>query len=357
MSLFQKRFKKLIFNLSFVSLFVCPCFSPTVFAQGKESSDTQPQRYEFNCGGNLDFTFANRFQALGARVFARLLGLNEMSSILKRVLARDQSQQVELVRLLRSGKVIEGLDSNFFVAFKNDMKLNVVVSEQDLARIPKDGPLITVGNHPHGIPDGLATVSALVAGGRTNNIKSLSNSSAIGKGSEENFIYIDTSKDIKSRAGNMAVMRAMKTHLKSKGNPTLMTFPAGVNSRYRNNNPYDFRDPQWPALIPVISKLTKATILPMHIEYVESSRISRAMSALRFRPLDKLVLSFLAQEVLSLRGATIRVRIGNPVSPDQIEAWVEKHAEIENSPYESGLAYAADQLYRITHGLLSLIHI
>src|SRR4051812_1271434 len=41
------------------------------------------------------------------------------------------------------------------------MRVKLRISDEDLARVPKTGPVIVTCNHPHGILDGLVLASAL----------------------------------------------------------------------------------------------------------------------------------------------------------------------------------------------------
>src|SRR5262245_35110536 len=46
-------------------------------------------------------------------------------------------------------------DDNFFLRALRSLQVGYEVADEDLARIPKDGPLLVVSNHPYGGLDGV----------------------------------------------------------------------------------------------------------------------------------------------------------------------------------------------------------
>ncbi|NBX02259.1 hypothetical protein EBR11_07015, partial [bacterium] len=61
-----------------------------------------------------------------------------------------------LERILAAGR------SDFFTSAKEQAQLSSSWSDECLARIPRQGPLIVMSNHPHGLADGIVAMDFLL---------------------------------------------------------------------------------------------------------------------------------------------------------------------------------------------------
>lgn len=197
--------------------------------------------------------------------------------------------------------------------FVNDMldKLGIIRKFDNYEVLDqfKEGPFITVSNHPIGHIDGIIAISA-VAGKRRdykmmvnwmlNQIDTM----------EEHFIgvnpYAKGNKmaDLKS---SVAGVKQCLEHLKN-GHP-LGLFPAGGVS---TNHLTKTEDREWqPTVIRLIQK-AKVPVIPMYIDG-KNSWIYRTLGFISW----KIRTVRLLHETTNKRGQTITVRFGNPISVEE----------------------------------------
>src|SRR5215472_4894004 len=150
----------------------------------------------------------------GAQSIARL-------SALEKFLFMDPLRDV-----YQKARQSEGILENLL----RDMRIDVRVTQQDLARIPHVGPAIVVANHPFGILDG-ATLGALLLRIRRD-VKILTNY-LIGAIAEltPHCIYLDPFEKRSSVRTNALGLRRAIAHLRRGG--MLVIFPAGEVSHWQ----------------------------------------------------------------------------------------------------------------------------
>lgn len=196
----------------------------------------------------------------------------------------------------------------FTSAFFKHSNITLEVDENELARIPKTGPFITISNHPYGGADGLALLE--LVGKRRKDYKVMAN--FLLKKIEpisERFISVNPFEDYKHIASSVSGMKLAAEHV-AAGN-CLGIFPAGEVST-RQKDAKGIVDKAWQK--PALKLIRKAgvPIIPIYFHGHNSwsfhllGRIHPILRTLR-----------LPHELSSTKHRTIRVRIGNPISVNE----------------------------------------
>ncbi|MRJ09570.1 lysophospholipid acyltransferase family protein [Ornithobacterium rhinotracheale] len=204
----------------------------------------------------------------------------------------------------------KSLDSPEFEShLLKDLAITYEVQDEELARIPKEGPFVVVSNHPLGGLDGIIMLKILseirpdfkiIANFLLQKIEPLA---------PKIFPVnpFETRKDIKN---SLLGMKAALEHLK-EGHP-LGVFPAGEVS-YKNDQG-EIVDKPWQKPIMKLIKKAGVPIIPMYF---------KAKNSKRFYTLKKLhpdlQTALLPHELLKTRLKPIQLRIGKPISLKQQE--------------------------------------
>jgi putative hemolysin len=223
----------------------------------------------------------------------RLVGFPELNRIYTDTAQRDSGQPF-------SARALAALD------------VACGVSDTDLARIPKTGPLIVVANHPFGGLDGLALLSLLQS--VRPDVKVMANH-LLRRIPElrESMIFVDPYASSCSRANNLAAMRSAMKWVKSGG--ALGVFPAGEVSGI------DFRsrsvvDKPWSDSIARLIRATNAPVVCVWFNGRNSTTFQLAGFA---HPLLRTAL--LPRELLSKRRTSVRAQVGSPIAPQRLAAF------------------------------------
>lgn len=105
------------------------------------------------------------------------------------------------------------------------MGIDLTTPQEQFEHIPKDGPLIIVANHPHGLVDGM--VLAELIGRRRTDYKILTRSLLTGVGEIEEFmIPVPFPHEETAREQNLEMRKRAMEHLKEGG--CIVLFPSGV---------------------------------------------------------------------------------------------------------------------------------
>lgn len=191
-----------------------------------------------------------------------------------------------------------------------EFKVNMQVDGEDiLSRFPT-GPFITVSNHPYGSIDGILLIH-LVGKYREdfrvmvnfflNNLRAM----------RPSFIAVDPVKQNSSPEKKMitlhGIREAMK-HLKD-GHP-LGFFPAGAVSKVGWN--LRIRDRQWQPSVVRLIKQMKMPVIPIYF-HGHNSAFFNILGVIDWR----LRTLRLPRELMNKRGKTIRISIGEPITPEE----------------------------------------
>ncbi|MCG9970668.1 GNAT family N-acyltransferase [Christiangramia crocea] len=200
--------------------------------------------------------------------------------------------------------------THFIESILKEFEIDYEIPEKDLKRIPKEGPFITISNHPLGGIDGMILMKLVLE--KRPDYKMIANFLLHRLEPLKPYILpvnpFEEHKDAKSSLGGMKKAIA---HLK-EGN-ALGIFPAGEVSTYRDKNV--IVDKPWePSAMKLIQK-SKVPVVPIYFHAKNSLFFYRLASMS-----DVLRTAKLPSEMLSQRRRKIKVRVGHPISvEDQLE--------------------------------------
>ncbi len=200
-----------------------------------------------------------------------------------------------------------------------ELGVQVQVSQSDLDKIPKKGPVVAVANHPYGLLDG-ALLGDLLTRVRSD-VKVLTTTvlSALPElvGS---CIFIDPFDRPENRAANGRALREAIAFVRRGG--MLLVFPSGEVSHF-DFRAGSIRDPEWRSTAARLVRMTRAKVLPILV---------RGANGLPFQMLGmvhpRLRTAALPAELLNKRGKVVEVRIGGVIEPSEIEASPDDEAAI-----------------------------
>lgn len=200
---------------------------------------------------------------------------------------------------------------SFYEAILREMNIRIDVDESDLRKIPRDGSLLAVANHPLGALEGIVLLLLLervrpdvrmLANGLLSRIPQLGTT----------VIPVDPFGGSRAAQSNLPGMRAALSWLRQSH--ALGVFPAGEVSHW-NARERRVVDPPWNPNIARLALRTGATVLPVYFSGANGFAFHLAgMLHPRLRTAQ------LARELLGKRDGEVRVRIGGPLSSSHLEA-------------------------------------
>lgn len=200
-------------------------------------------------------------------------------------------------------------DKSLLEALLAELKVRTEVAPEDLARIPAQGPVLVVANHPFGILDGVA-LGATVLRVRSD-VKIVANYllqriPELG----QNCIFVDPFNRRNSRQSNTSGMKRAIAHLRSGG--VVAVFPAGEVSHWQPQHG-EVTDPEWSQTVARLIRITGATALPVlflgrnSLPYHALGMIHPVLRTLQ-----------LPQQFVNKAGHSIELRIGAPIPAERI---------------------------------------
>lgn len=216
---------------------------------------------------------------------------------------KKMTYQDEVNGFLTKNKQLHGFE--FIDAVFDYFNFSYSVSSRDRANIPAEGRLIIVANHPIGSLDGLALLRLI--GEVRSDVRILAN---------DMLSQFDGLQSLIIPVDNLGAGSALKSIKKAlaalKREEALVIFPAGEVSRA---HPTGVKDGAWRPGFLHFARKSKAPILPVHIG-AKNSLLFYSASML-FKPLGT---ALLAHEMFNKRSATIRFRIGETISPSNLQS-------------------------------------
>jgi putative hemolysin len=235
-----------------------------------------------------DIAAASKVNGIGGEILARLL--------------------MQALKLNKINKVYDALNQkngiDFLNALIDQLQLNYEIAEDELNRIPKEGPFITISNHPFGGIDGLLLIK-LISEIRPD-YKLMANYllQRIDPIKEKVFLENPFEKRFGKKSGYSGLKLALN-HL-AQGN-SMGIFPAGDVSTHQNEN-LQVCDKQWQNSALKFLKHAKIPVVPIYFKG-SNSRLFHLLG--RIHPL--LSNAKLPSELLNKKKKTIQIRIGNPI--------------------------------------------
>lgn len=244
-------------------------------------------------------------QLISNKDFAKALRLHEKNPvvpILKAISGIDKMNR--LYQTVHEKKGLECIDSIFDT-------LNIGISiKGNVLNVPDSGGCIVVCNHPYGGLDGLAVLRALQE--RRSDVRVMAN--FILKQIEplsELFIAVNPLDSTVSTKSSSAGLKESMAHVSRGG--CLIIFPAGEVSTFQKGE-LGVQDARWSiSTIKMIVKL-KVPVVPIYFEGGNSNffhflgRINANLRTLR-----------LPAELMNKENQSITLRIGSPISPQDID--------------------------------------
>ena len=202
-----------------------------------------------------------------------------------------------------------GID--FIDALIEKLQLEYEVSEEELKKIPREGPFIIVSNHPFGGIDGMLLVKIIepirpdikvMANFVLNKMEPVS----------KYMLPVNPFERRKEEASSIIGIKAALEHLHNGG--VLGIFPAGEVSSYNEDN-YGISDREWQYPAMKMIKKARIPVVPVYFQG-SNSRLFHLLGLIH--PTLRTVR--LPAEVFNKKHKKIRIRIGNPISVKEQDA-------------------------------------
>jgi len=201
-------------------------------------------------------------------------------------------------------------DLNFMNALLGEFEIRFEIPEEDLRRLPKTGPFISISNHPLGGIDGILLLKLLLE--HRTDFKIIANFLLHRVEPMKPYVLpvnpFETHKDAKS---SLMGFKTALQHLRD-GHP-LGIFPAGEVSTYRDGRLVV--DKPWEVAAMKLVKKAEVPVVPIYF-HAKNSKLFYRLAKIS----DKFRTAKLPSELLTQKERLIKVRIGNPISiKDQLE--------------------------------------
>jgi putative hemolysin len=218
-----------------------------------------------------------------------------------------------ILRFNKLNKIYEQIADKEGIDFINEiiriLEFNIEFDENELKRIPAEGPLIIVANHPLGGFDGLLLIKYLSK--IRPDVKVIGNFLLQKIDPVSNYFISDNpfeeAAKAKTNTQNKGIIQAIN-HLRNNG--VLCLFPAGDLSTYGTFE--KMTDQVWQFPMVKFIKKARVPVVPVYFQGT-NSRLFHIFA--RIHPSLRQVR--LPSELLNKKHKTIKFRIGNPVSVDE----------------------------------------
>jgi len=223
-----------------------------------------------------------------------------------------------VLRIKKLNKLYEELSHHrgmdFIDALIDRLQLEYEISEEELAKIPKEGAFITVSNHPFGGIDGMLLVKVLSK--YRPDIKVMSN--FVLNKIEPVSEYMLPVNPFERRKGAASSLVGVKLALEQlKEGKVLGMFPAGEVSSYNEDN-FGITDREWQYPAMKMIKKAEVPVVPVYFQG-SNSRLFHLLGLIH--PTLRTVR--LPAEVFNKKHKKIRIRIGNPVSVKEQDSFTD----------------------------------
>ena len=219
-------------------------------------------------------------------------------------------------------------DLEFLDGLLGDFKIKFEIPEEDLKRLPKEGPYITVSNHPLGGIDGILLLKLMIE--QRSDFKIIANFLLHRIEPLKPYIMpVNPFEDRKDAASSISGFKNAIMHLRD-GHP-LGVFPAGEVSTYRDGKLVV--DKPWEDAAMKLIQKAEVPVVPIYF-HAKNSRLFYRLSKIS----DTLRTAKLPSELLTQKRRVIKVRIGKQIS-------------VKNQKEHSGLKDFSDFIRQKTYML------
>ncbi len=220
------------------------------------------------------------------------------------------------LRLLRRIREFEGMGvpegQAFWKQALDVMGIELATPAEQVARIPKEGPLVITANHPHGLIDGMV-LAELIGRVRTD-YKILTRSLLTGVGEIEQFmIPVPFAHEADALQQNLEMRKRAMQHLKDGG--VVVLFPSGVVA----SSPTmmgEAVEADWNPFTAKMIQRSEARVLPIYFPgsnsrwYQMANRVSATLRQ-----------GLLLYEVVHALDKPQAPVVGHPIERDAIQDW------------------------------------
>jgi putative hemolysin len=226
------------------------------------------------------------------------------------------SGQPHLKRLYETYALNPERDENIFAAAMRLMRLTIDVDQSALDRIPRQGPIIFVSNHPFGVLDGL--VLGRLATRVRPDAKVLTHSLLCQPPEARNYLLpIDFGNTDAARATTLATRRRALDWLRS--GHALVVFPGGSVATSAKPWRGPALDPPWHPFVAKLIRQSGASVVPVYFGG-QNSRLFHIASHTHYA----LRLSLLFYESARRLGTRVPVAIGAAIAADELAAFADR---------------------------------
>lgn len=208
------------------------------------------------------------------------------------------------------------------------------VRDNERERIPAQGRVVIIANHPIGSLDGLALLN--LVGGIRRDVKIVAND-LLAQIQPLQRLLLPVS--LAGGGSGARQLKAILEHLQGEG--AVIIFPAGEVSRL---HPGGVRDGSWNPGFLRLARQTQSPIVPIHIDGRNSALFYGA--SLLYKPLATLLL---VQEMFGQQQKSIALRIGHPIA-------ARSHGALPLAP-EAAAKLLRKHLYRLAQDKPALLRV
>jgi putative hemolysin len=195
-------------------------------------------------------------------------------------------------------------DLDFLDAILDEFQIKFEIPEEDMKRLPKEGPYITISNHPLGGIDGILLLKLMIE--QRSDFKIIANFLLHRIAPLKPYIMpVNPFEDRKDAASSISGFKNAILHLR-EGHP-LGLFPAGEVSTYKDGKLVV--DKEWEVAAMKLIQKAEVPVVPIYF-HAKNSRLFYRLSKIS----DTLRTAKLPSEVLTQKRRVIKVRVGKQIS-------------------------------------------
>lgn len=211
---------------------------------------------------------------------------------------------------------------DFFDLVIDAMQLTVETNWAQLQKVPKEGPVLFVANHPFGVLDGI-TLTWLAKQVRPD-VKVLAHSTLCQiPSAKPNLLPIDFGKSDEAQRITLGSRVAAQSWLRGGG--AVGIFPGGGVSTSLRPFRGEAVDPPWHPFTAKLIKGAKATVIPIYFSG-QNSRLFQLASHISYT----LRVSLMFHETARLKGNRLQIGIGDPIPHAELSDFSDRQSLVRH---------------------------